>query len=75
MSSHGLLHSDRHGDQGGCAFVTVFLSKSVTGETNVKPAEALHVLYSGLQTTGAVLGRNMVTSKDVSKIGGIVTLT
>lgn len=46
MSSHGLLHSDRHGDQGGCGFVTVLLSKSVTGETNVKPAEeTLHVLY------------------------------
>lgn len=75
MSSHGLLHSDRHGDQGGCGFVTLLSSKSVTGETNVKPAEALHVLYSGLrlQTARAVRRRNMVTSKDVSKTRGIVT--
>lgn len=77
MSSHGLLHNDRHGDQGGCGFVTVLLSKSVTGETSMKPAEALHVLCSGLhlQTTTTVLGRNIVTSKDVSKTRGIVTLT
>lgn len=77
MSSHGLLHSDRHGDQGGCGFVTVLLSKSVTEETNVKPAEALHILYSGLhlQTARAVLRRNMDTSKNVSKTRRIVTLT
>lgn len=67
-SCHGLLHSDRHGDQGGAGFVTVLVSKSLTGETNVKPAEeALHVLFSGmhLQTTRAELRRNMVASKEL----------
>lgn len=77
MSSHGLLHSDRHGDQGGGGFVTVLVSKSLTGETNVKPAgEALHVLYSGLhlQTTRAALRRRVFVSKDVRSRRGIVTL-
>lgn len=77
MSSHGLLHSGRHGDQGGGGFVTVLVSKSLTGETNVEPAgEALHVLYSGLhlQTTRAVLRRRMVASKDVRSRRGTVML-
>lgn len=58
VGSHGLLHSDRHGDQGGRGFVTVVLSKWVRGETNVRAGATLHVLYSALlsQKARAVWG-------------------
>lgn len=59
-------------------FVTVLVSKWLTGEADEEPAgEALHVLHSGvhLQTSRALLRRRMVASSDVRSRRGIVTST